>query len=782
MTGYFKGTGMLVKHVFKQVIKTMMLRNESREAAAARLSTLASRTHSDDGDGSLFSSVLSSEMQRLERTRAVASLVKASRGAKHIFAEASTLFEDKPEKGLKYLQERGALPSPLTPESVAAFLRLAPDLPKPTTGAYLGELGKDDAKYLGNGKDFHQLVLLRYVESFEFSNQSVLDCMRIFLSAFRLPGEAQQIDRILVAFSEHCYSQCLEGKSGILENAEVTYILTFSIIMLNTDRHNPNVRADRKMTLEQFVRNNTNYGKDGNQTVPLPKDFLTAIFYSIDEFPIRTEGKALAGSVTAEVWKDLQMQARVDPRRAMLVTSQSQDKFLNEMWTATSPSTEGDAQLLDHLLRENSPIGGDSGHSTAFIVRKLLDTKQRTSSVVNPTHLSLEISGLHGLFDADLLESNWLNLLRVCLSVHVHNAVVMQRVMSLELEREPSDQSLERGPVVLKHAQLKKLMTTSNNLLTEFLKVSSACKLSVVLDTACLSLVWCAGMMKVRTTNGTIMISGHLLTCRLFYLFQTKLANKLLAFLRWDATAHALTDLEVFRSQASSTHGPLAEGAIPDASLLLYQLRHFESARTSASTLLGLIQTSQAAIGDWALVWYFLGGLRDCAVLPKEMVLDVDTDLLPPNIREEFELALLDVDRKAFEQLKPVAPKKVKRQNTSLLSLQGLGEALFGGSDSSSEAARTDSPLQESLADEAYSADLADFKHAFKLDAVSARWDSGYEFAGTTSGASPSSPAGTPLLPTGNDSMPNKSRADLHQKAIPAFSIVDGGMTLEELR
>ena len=493
MTGYFKGTGMLVKHVFKQVIKTFMLRNEAREAATARLSNLSARTPSKDVDD--VTPIV--EQSRFERARAIASLMKASRGAKHIFFEASALFEDKPEKGLKYLQERGALPTPLTPESVAAFLRLAPDLPKPVTGAYLGELGKEDAKYVGNSKEFHTLVLLRYVESFEFSNQSVLDCMRIFLSAFRLPGEAQQIDRILVAFSEHCHSQCLEGKSGILENAEVTYILTFSIIMLNTDRHNPNVRADRKMTLEQFVRNNTNYGKDGNQTIPLPKDFLTAIFHSIDELPIRTQGKELAGSVTAEVWKDLQMQARVDPRRAMLVTPQPQEKFLQDMWEATSQSTAGDAQLLDQLLRDNSPVEGDSGSSTAFIVRKLLDSKQRTSSVVNPIHLSLEISGQYGLFDVDLLECNWLNLLRVCLSVHVHNAVVMQKVMALEFEGDVSDHAIERGPVVLKHAQLKKLMTTSNNLLVEFLKVANACKLNVALDTACVTLVWCTGMMKV---------------------------------------------------------------------------------------------------------------------------------------------------------------------------------------------------------------------------------------------------------------------------------------------
>lgn len=77
--------------------------------------------------------------------------------------------------------------------------------------------------------------------------------------------------RMQVAFSEQCYAQCIEGQSGLLQNAEVTYLLTFAIIMLNTDRHNPNVRADRKMTMEQFIKYNTNYGSDVQQTRDIPR-------------------------------------------------------------------------------------------------------------------------------------------------------------------------------------------------------------------------------------------------------------------------------------------------------------------------------------------------------------------------------------------------------------------------------------------------------------------------------------------------------------------------------
>ena len=36
---------------------------------------------------------------------------------------------------------------------------------------------------------------------------------------------------------------------------DTAYVLSFSLIMLNTDAHNPNVK--NKMTKDQFLRNNT---------------------------------------------------------------------------------------------------------------------------------------------------------------------------------------------------------------------------------------------------------------------------------------------------------------------------------------------------------------------------------------------------------------------------------------------------------------------------------------------------------------------------------------------
>lgn len=54
---------------------------------------------------------------------------------------------------------------------------------------------------------------------------------------FRLPGEAQKIDRLMEKFAERFVS-C---NPGAFKSADVCYVLAYSVIMLNTDAHNPQV-------------------------------------------------------------------------------------------------------------------------------------------------------------------------------------------------------------------------------------------------------------------------------------------------------------------------------------------------------------------------------------------------------------------------------------------------------------------------------------------------------------------------------------------------------------
>ncbi len=60
---------------------------------------------------------------------------------------------------------------------------------------------------------------------------------RKFLSGFRLPGEAQKIDRLMEKFAER-YVSC---NPESFKSADVAYVLAYSVIMLNTDAHNAQV-------------------------------------------------------------------------------------------------------------------------------------------------------------------------------------------------------------------------------------------------------------------------------------------------------------------------------------------------------------------------------------------------------------------------------------------------------------------------------------------------------------------------------------------------------------
>ncbi len=62
---------------------------------------------------------------------------------------------------------------------------------------------------------------------------------RKFLEGFRLPGEAWMIDRLMEKFAAH-YVSC---NPDAFKSADVAYVLAYSVIMLNTDAHNPQVKV-----------------------------------------------------------------------------------------------------------------------------------------------------------------------------------------------------------------------------------------------------------------------------------------------------------------------------------------------------------------------------------------------------------------------------------------------------------------------------------------------------------------------------------------------------------
>jgi brefeldin A-inhibited guanine nucleotide-exchange protein len=74
--------------------------------------------------------------------------------------------------------------------------------------------------------------------------------LRMLLLKFKLPGEAQKIDRLLDKFARR-YHLC---NPEVFSKSDTAYVISFSIVLLNTDLHNPS--NAHRMSKESFIANN----------------------------------------------------------------------------------------------------------------------------------------------------------------------------------------------------------------------------------------------------------------------------------------------------------------------------------------------------------------------------------------------------------------------------------------------------------------------------------------------------------------------------------------------
>jgi brefeldin A-resistance guanine nucleotide exchange factor 1 len=91
------------------------------------------------------------------------------------------------------------------------------------------------------------------VHSFDFGKLSFDVAIRVTLESFRLPGEAQKIDRIMEAFSHAYFENCAPEHKANFANEDAAFVLAFSLIMLNTNQHSNQLLDRDRMTLEGFL-------------------------------------------------------------------------------------------------------------------------------------------------------------------------------------------------------------------------------------------------------------------------------------------------------------------------------------------------------------------------------------------------------------------------------------------------------------------------------------------------------------------------------------------------
>ncbi|CAM9933182.1 unnamed protein product, partial [Ectocarpus sp. 4 AP-2014] len=174
--------------------------------------------------------------------------------AEEVVTEALQLYSTKGlKKAVQHLVASNFISD--TPRDIANFLRIyKKDLDPLSIGDFLSEPDVD-------GGEYWKAIRLQYVRAIAFHGMTLEEALRHLLtdSGFRLPGESQKVDRLVSSFAECYVADNRDNPTCPFTNADTPFILSFAIIMLNTDLHRANAgtgrRRRRRMTKEDFISN-----------------------------------------------------------------------------------------------------------------------------------------------------------------------------------------------------------------------------------------------------------------------------------------------------------------------------------------------------------------------------------------------------------------------------------------------------------------------------------------------------------------------------------------------
>lgn len=178
--------------------------------------------------------------------------LRDQRRRKKIIKSGSIKFNDNPKGGVAFLVKNGIIANPDDPVQLAAFLKSTSHLSKKVLGEFITKKNNEG-------------LLKAYISQFNFDGKRIDEALRELLTSFRLPGESALIERIVNVFVDKFLASDI---SDDIADQDAGFVLTYAIIMLNTDLYNPNVKKTQKrMTVEDFGRNlrGCNANKDFDQ-------------------------------------------------------------------------------------------------------------------------------------------------------------------------------------------------------------------------------------------------------------------------------------------------------------------------------------------------------------------------------------------------------------------------------------------------------------------------------------------------------------------------------------
>ncbi|KAL8793694.1 MAG: hypothetical protein Q9195_003743 [Heterodermia aff. obscurata] len=216
--------------------------------------------------------------------------LQSQRARKKVIVRGATKFNENPKAGIAFLASQGIIENPDDAHSVTSFLRGTTRISKGVLGDWLS-------------KKSHGHLLQAFLDFFDFDGKRVDEALRELLNSFRLPGESQLIERIVTNFSEkYCASSTPEG----VADQDAVFVLTYAIIMLNTDQHNPNMKGQKRMTYDEFAKNlrGVNGGKD------FAPEYLHEIYDSIKTNEIILPDEHNNKQSFDYAWEELLLKAR----------------------------------------------------------------------------------------------------------------------------------------------------------------------------------------------------------------------------------------------------------------------------------------------------------------------------------------------------------------------------------------------------------------------------------------------------------------------------------------
>jgi brefeldin A-resistance guanine nucleotide exchange factor 1 len=227
--------------------------------------------------------------------------LREQRRRKKVIIKGASKFNESAKGGIAYLASQGIIEDPNDASCVTQFLRGTTRIDKKQLGEYIS-------------KKSNEAILDAFMDQFDFTDQRVDEALRQVLNTFRLPGESALIERIVTVFSE----KYIDGaKPEGITDKDAIFVLTYAIIMLNTDQYNPNVKTANRMKLQDFARNLRGVNSGSN----FDDQYLEDIYNAIKEREIVLPEEHDNKHAFEHAWKELLIKTQTAENLAICDTN-----------------------------------------------------------------------------------------------------------------------------------------------------------------------------------------------------------------------------------------------------------------------------------------------------------------------------------------------------------------------------------------------------------------------------------------------------------------------------